>query len=298
MSTKVFITGSNGLLGQKLIDLFKTKKDYDVITTSKGKNRYVHNPFVYIDLDVTDEHKLKKELNFFQPDFIINTAAKTDVDSCEKDKELCDKLNFFSVQYLVDFCEKNNTHLIHISSDFIFDGKDEFYTENNSGNPLNYYGISKLKSENFIKKSTIKYSILRTAIVYGFVHDLNKSNIVLWIKKILESKKEIKIVNDQIRTPTFAEDLALGCFLVIKNKKTGIFNISGKDIMSIYEMVVRIAKFWKLDESLISVISTKELNQKAKRPKKTVLNIEKSSKELGYFPQKFEEALAVIDKQL
>ena len=298
MNKKVLITGSNGLLGQKIIDLFKTKKGFDIITTSKGKNRYPNNPFIYVDLDITNRQEVIEQLDYYKPDFIINTAAKTNVDACEDEKKSCDSLNVNSVKYLVESCEKNNTHLIHISTDFIFDGQDLKYTEKSVANPLSYYGLSKLKAEQVILKSNIRSSILRTIIIYGIVHNMSRSNIVLWAKKMLEEKQKIKIVKDQVRTPTFAEDLALACLLVIEKGKTGIFNASGKDAMSMYEMVLRIAKFWRLDESLIGISTTEELSQKAKRPPTTIFDLTKSNKELGYFPIKFEEALAIIDNQL
>jgi len=298
VNKKVLITGSNGLLGQKIIDLFKVKKGFDIITTSKGKNRYPNNPFIYLDLDITNRQEVIEQLDYYKPDFIINTAAKTNVDACEDEKKSCDDLNVNSVKYLIESCERNNTHLIHISTDFIFDGKSSEYTEKSVANPLSYYGLSKFKSEQLILKSNIRYSILRTIIIYGIVYNMSRSNIVLWAKKMLESKQKIKIVKDQIRTPTFSEDLALACLLVIEKGKTGIFNTSGKDAMSIYEMVLRIAKFWRLDESLIGTSTTKELNQKAKRPPTTIFDLTKSNKELGYFPRKFEDALAIIDNQL
>lgn len=298
MNKKVLITGSNGLLGQKIIDLFKTKKEFDIITTSKGENRYPNNPFIYVDLDITNRQEVIKQLDYYKPDFIINTAAKTNVDACEEEKKSCDNLNVNSVKYLIESCEKHNTHLIHISTDFIFDGEAPKYTEKSVPNPLSYYGLSKLKAEQVILKSNVRYSILRTIIIYGIAHNMSRSNIVLWAKKMLEEKQKIKIVKDQVRTPTFAEDLALACLLVIEKGKTGIFNTSGKDAMSIYDMVLRIADFWRLDESLIGTSTTEELNQKAKRPPTTIFDLTKSNKELGYFPIKFEEALAIIDNQL
>ena len=127
---------------------------------------------------------------------------------------------------------------------------------------------------------------------------MSRSNIVLWAKETLEKNENITIVEDQVRAPTLAEDLALACILAIDKKARGIYNASGKDIMSIFEMVQRIAKFWKLDQNLIKPITTSSLNQKATRPPVTGFDLTKSNEELEYFPNSFEDALSILNKQL
>jgi dTDP-4-dehydrorhamnose reductase len=300
--TKVLLTGSNGLLGQKLVKLLTGKrKEYELIATGRGENR---NPgenrdqYTYLSLDITDPGAVKKTVAELKPDFIINTAAMTNVDQCEEDKDGCWKNNVEAVKNLVAACEENNTFLIHLSTDFIFDGADGPYPEEAIANPVSYYGESKLAAEEIIQKSNIKWAIARTVLVYGIAHDMSRSNIILWVKNSLESGKNIQVVNDQWRTPTLAEDLAMGCFLIMKNKAEGIFNISGKDFLSPYDMAIMTADFFKLDKSLITESDGTKFKQTAKRPPKTGFIIEKAEKKLGYKPHTFQEGIKVLSEQL
>jgi len=296
---KILVTGSNGLLGQKLTDLCLADRDIELIATSTGPDRHpVRSGFIYEELDVLDKSRLEELVAKYQPDAIIHTAAMTNVDACENDREKCYDLNVESVKYLVDVCEKNAIQLVHLSTDFIFDGEDGPYTEEAEPNPLSYYGLTKLEAEQIIIKSSCRWAILRTIIVYGIVSDMSRSNIVLWAKAALEKGEPINVVNDQWRMPTLAEDLAECCLLAIKKGAQGIFNASGKDLMSILEIVKRVADYWSLDKSLIRPISADTLNQAAKRPKKTGFNLDKTIKTLGYNPHSFEEGIAIMEKQL
>ena len=296
---KVLITGSNGLLGQKLIYQLIGYPDYLVFATSRGENRtLIKKRYEYIPLDITDEQEIQETFDYVQPDIVINTAAMTNVDACEDDKEGCWKLNVDAVQLIVNACEKYNSHLIHVSTDFIFDGVSGPYSEESEPNPLSYYGESKLAAEEIVKKSSCKWSIARTVLVYGVVDNMSRSNIVLWAKGALESGKELTVVNDQFRTPTLAEDLAHGCILIAQNGAQGIYNISGEDYMCIIDLVKKVAKYYQLDENLVKPISSSSLNQKAARPPKTHLLLDKAKKDLGYKPSSFEEGLSILDVQI
>ena len=297
MSCTILITGSNGLLGQKLVHLLKEK--HNVIATSLGSCLISNqSDFIYQILDITDEYNIGKIFNMYKPKYVINTAAMTNVDACEDYKNLCDDINVKAVNYLSTACEKYNSHLIHISTDFIFDGKNGPYDEDDEANPLSYYGLSKLKSEQVLQKSNCKWAILRTILLYGTAENLERNNIVLWARKALKDSQELNIIDDQFRSPTLAEDLAQACYLVIEKEAIGVYNASGKDIMSIYEMVERMADFYKCDKSQINRISSTTLNQKAKRPPKTGFILEKIIKELGFKPHSFEEGLTLLEKQL
>ena len=299
MKKTILITGANGLLGQKLIDLYLTKTDKIVIGSGVGPCRHpMKDQFKYIELDITDEAQVQFKLSEFHIDTVINTAAMTNVDICETDHEGCDKLNISAVRYLVNACNTINAHLIHLSTDFIFDGQHGPLTEKEEPNPLSYYGWSKLKGEQEIINFSNCYTILRTVLVYGVVSDMSRSNIVLWAKSALEKQQPMKVVNDQFRTPTLAEDLAMGCFLAESKFVEGIFNISGKDFMRIDELVFRVADFFGYDKACVSTTSSDVLNQAAKRPPITGFIIDKARKELGYEPHSFEEGLALLKSQL
>ncbi|MEE4000921.1 SDR family oxidoreductase [Tenacibaculum sp. FZY0031] len=296
---RVIITGSNGLLGQTLVNLLLEEKErYQVIGFSRGENRSGRSDFDYVSIDITNEALFYDTLSAYKPDVIVNTAAMTNVDACETNKGACDKLNVEAVRCLKNYSEEHKTHLIHISTDFIFDGKAGPYKETDTPNPLSYYGVSKLKSEEILVKSTVSYTILRTILVYGKVYDMSRSNIVLWVKQMLEEGKEITIVNDQFRMPTYAEDLALACKISIDKKALGVFNISSNTLLSIYDIAQQIAEAFKLDKSLIKPISTVTLNQAAKRPAITGFDLSKTRKYLRINPKSFQEDLQKFKEKL
>ena len=296
---KVLLTGSNGLLGQKLIELYLQDNTIELIATARGENRYpIKDGYTYVSMDVTDVNNVKDTIALHQPDTIIHTAAMTNVDTCETDQEGAEKLNVDAVEYLVDAANTVEAHFIHLSTDFIFDGDDGPYTEEAEPEPLSYYGETKLAAENMVRNQGHKWSIARTILVYGIVHDMSRSNIVLWAKGALEKGQSINVVNDQVRSPTLAEDLARGCQLIEQKEAEGIFNISGKDQMSIVEIVERVADYFNLDKSIITQVSSKTLNQAAQRPPITGFDLTKSKEVLGYHPRSFEEGIAVLMEQL
>lgn len=296
---KILITGSNGLLGQKLLHKLRIDDTVELIATSKGKNRVsAKDGYTYHCLDITNKAAVEGLIEAQKPDVVINTAAMTNVDLCEDEKAACDALNVDAVQYLADACARIDAHLIHISTDFIFDGEDGPYKEEDEPNPLSYYGLSKLNSEKLLYAHKVKWSILRTIIVFGVGENLSKGNIVLWAKGELEKAEPLNIIDDQFRAPTLAEDLADACILAAKKKAYGIYNASGKDIMSIYEIVERIAKYYGNTTENLNKISTATLNQKAGRPPRTGFILDKAKEVLGYNPHGFEECLAIIKTQL
>jgi len=296
---KVVITGSNGLLGQSLLNLLlKDKDSYQVYGFSRGKNRSGREDFNYISIDITEKEELDKKLEQIQPDFIINTAAMTQVDDCETNKQACDILNVDVVKWITSFASKSKTHIIHLSTDFIFDGKKGYYKETDKPNPLSYYGLSKLKSEQVLKDSKINFTILRTILVYGKVFDMSRSNIVLWVREMLEKNKEITIVDDQYRMPTYVEDLAMACKIAMDKKALGIYHISSNTLLSVYEIAQQIAETFDLNKNLIKPISTSTLNQTAPRPAKTGFNLSKTNSQLRFYPKSFKEDLQIFKESL
>lgn len=295
---KVLVTGANGLLGQKLVELYADKEDIELIATGRGSDRNVGSSHTYCTMDITSQHEINEVFEKYKPDAVINTAAMTQVDQCEEDRTSCWLQNVTAVEYLTEACSKFNTFLLHLSTDFIFDGKAGPYSEEASPNPLSYYGESKLASEQVLQKSQIDWAIARTVLVYGIVSDMSRSNIILWVKKSLEDGKEIKVVNDQWRTPTLAEDLAIGCSLIVEQRAKGVFNISGKDLLTPYEMALKTADFFSLDTTTMEETDGRVFTQPAKRPPKTGFILDKSRKELGYEPRSFEEGIAILSDQV
>ncbi len=301
---KILLTGSNGLLGQKLVQLILEKNEYELIATARGDNRLpalgsASMSATYQSLDVTSRSEVQQVFATYKPDYVIHTAAMTNVDQCESEREACWKLNVEAVQHLAEACQQHNAFLLHLSTDFIFDGADGPYDEAARPNPLSYYGESKLAAEEvLLESSNLSWAIARTVLVYGIAHDMSRSNIILWVKNSLENQKAIKVVDDQWRTPTLAEDLAIGCYLIVKHRATGIFNISGKDMLTPYDMAIQTAGFFKLDTSYMTRADSSTFTQPAKRPPKTGFVIDKACTQLGYQPHSFTEGIAIVASQL
>lgn len=296
---RILITGSNGLLGQKIVD-YCLQNNIHFLATSQGENRYskIKNDS-YLSMDISNENEVENVVKEYQPDTIINTAAITNVDFCESNHDLCDRVNVSGVKVLADVCSRHNSQLIHLSTDFVFDGENGPYKETDERNPLSYYGNSKLKSEEVLQNHFYNnWAILRTIIVFGIGENMSRSNIVLWAKSALEKGDELTIVDDQFRAPTFAEDLAKACMFAAEKKARGIFHISGPETFSILELVNRVAKSFGLEATSVKPISSSSLNQAARRPPRTGFDISKARNILGYNPLSFEESLEVLKVQM
>jgi dTDP-4-dehydrorhamnose reductase len=298
--TKILLTGSNGLLGQKIVNLLSEKPDIALIITSKGENRISETPknATFESLDITNELGVKRIFGKYQPQAVIHTAALTNVDECELNPEACYLQNVVATENIAEACKAQNSFLVHLSTDFIFDGKTGMYDENAVPNPISIYGESKLKAEQIIVQTLDNYAIARTVLVYGITPKMSRTNIILWVKKSLEEGKNIKVVDDQWRTPTLAEDLAMGCYLLAEKQITGIFNISGKELLTPYEMAIKTADFFSLDKTLIEKADASSFTQPAQRPPRTGFNIEKAEKILGYQPHSFHQGLELLAKQI
>lgn len=296
---KILVTGSNGLLGQKLVYALRKRDDVNLIACARGTNRIIEKTgYIFESLDLDDEEHVHKIINQYQPDCIIHTAAVTNVDACELNPVECRLHNIDTVQHLLAACNNANTHFIYISTDFVFDGKNGPYVETDEVHPLSEYARSKVEAEQLVMKSGLPWSILRTMIIYGVVDDTQRSNVVLWTKSSLEQGKDINVINDQFRGPTLAEDLAEACIQAAIRKATGIYHVSGKETLSILEIVYTVADFFKLDRKHIHPISTASLNQPALRPLRTGFIIDKAEKELGYHPHTLIEGLKIVSEQL
>lgn len=287
----ILITGANGLLGQYLVrDL--SNSGYKITATGRGNNRLPEYPGVdYISLDITDKTAVLETVGKNQPKLIVHAAAMTQPDACELNKEQCWDTNVNATTYLTEAAEKTGSAILYVSTDFVFDGKEGPYKEEDNTAPVNYYGESKLAAEEIIKQSGTRWAIVRTVLVYGNILSGTRSNVVTWVKDNLEQRKNIKVVDDQIRTPTFVEDLSKGIMLIIKNDAEGIYHISGKEVLTPYQMALQVADYFSLDKSLMEKVNAATFSQPAQRPLKTGFVITKAEKELGFAPLSFMEGI-------
>ncbi|WP_035557438.1 SDR family oxidoreductase [Hymenobacter sp. IS2118] len=296
---KILITGSNGLLGQKLVDLLRQQAGVEVVATSRGANKLagLYPDVRFVALDVTSAAQVRAVLAQEQPTHLIHTAAMTNVDECELNQTACWEQNVTAVAHLVAACAEHKVHLTHLSTDFIFSGSAGPLTETAEPNPVNFYGHSKLAAERLVQASAGRWAIARTVLVYGVAHEYGRTNIVVWVRDSLRAGKSIKVVADQWRTPTLAEDLAQGCWLLARQAAQGIYHLSSDELLTPYAMALRVADYFGLDKTLIEKVTADTFSQPARRPARTGFYIDKARQELGYQPHTFAEGIALIGTQ-
>ncbi|HEX9614728.1 MAG TPA: dTDP-4-dehydrorhamnose reductase [Bacteroidota bacterium] len=278
---RILLCGSNGLLGQRLALMLGNRTEYEILNTSHHRSFVFDNHlFDYTQLDLTRKSDVKSLISSFQPDVILNAAAATNVDWCETHREEAWNVNVHGVEHLVEGARKVGARLIHVSTDYVFDGKSAPYSETDKPNPINYYGKTKLAGENAIRIADIPSAIVRTVVVFGSGQHV-KRNFALWVIESLTRGEAIRCVNDQFSTPTFVGDLAHGIIKIGELEKSGLYHISGSERISRYDFGIKIAAAFNLDASLIAPVPTSELHQAAPRPQDTTLITLKAETELG-----------------
>jgi dTDP-4-dehydrorhamnose reductase len=289
---RILITGSNGLLGQRLV-VDCLDKGIDFLGVSSGPNRNPACPETsYFSLDVTNLEEVSRLMEKESFGHIIHTAAMTNVDACEKDPEQCYRINHKASAHLFSVAKNKNIHFTLLSTDFVFDGNTGNYKETDTPHPLSVYGRSKwLAEQELLNSTSTNWSIARTIIVYGKGYALNKSNIFSWLIQELSAGKEVSLITDHYRAPTWVNDLSEGCLAIIMGKKQGVFHLCGPETLSIYEIGIRVAHYLGVSSDLIKPIDSKTLNQPAPRPPKTGFDLTKSEVTLGYQPHLIEATL-------
>jgi len=249
---KIIIVGANGMLGHDLVNTFKNYSTYS---------------FNKEELDITKKELLYKKLKIIKPELVINAAAYTDVDGAESNSDLAYEVNAEGVKNLANSCKKNNSILVHISTDYVFDGNKNGYEENEEPNPINIYGKSKYMGEKYLKYVNPRYYLIRTSWLYG-----NKGkNFVDTILNLAKQKKELKVVNDQFGRSTYTKDLTNKIKEIVETKKPfGIYHITNSGTCTWFQFAKKIVEFAKL-ESKVKPITSKQLDRAAKRPKYSVL---------------------------
>ena len=288
----VLVTGANGFLGYYLIKRL-LEKDFDVIATGKGACRLPfadHNRFVYSEMDFTDPYSVHDVFQKYHPEIVIHGGAITKPDECELNQWQAYLVNVEGTVTVLLNAAENKSNFIFLSTDFIFDGVKGMYKEMDAPNPVNYYGRTKLDAEDAVKEYEYDWAIVRTVLVYG-KPILSRSNILTIVKEKLEKGEIYNVLDDQVRTPTYVEDLATGIIQIMEKKAKGVFHLSGKDVMTPYQMACETADYLGLDKKLIRRVTAADFSQPARRPLLTGFDISKARDELGFEPISFAEGL-------
>ncbi|NQT34814.1 dTDP-4-dehydrorhamnose reductase [bacterium] len=293
---RILITGSNGLLGQKLLNQLN-KDQTQLIGIDLGDENLVKNvPHEYLKHDLTNRKTTIGTIRSLKPQIIVHTAAMTEVDRCEMEKELCWNVNVVTTDQIVTAAGKIGSKVIFISSDYVFDGKNGPYDENDLPNPIGYYGRSKLAAENIVRGSGLNWAVVRTIVLYGNGIKV-RSSFVTWLLDQLRKRKNVRIVDDQWGNSTIVDDLASGIDRLITLDREGIYNIAGQGFMTRYEFALKIAELFDLNSELIIPIATSKLRQPAKRPMRSGIEVHKAERELYIKFRDAEDSLVLYKQQ-
>jgi dTDP-4-dehydrorhamnose reductase len=289
---KVLITGANGFLGYYLVQQL-LQKGYDVIATGKGNCRLPFagaDRFSYVNMDFTDPFAVHDVFEKFTPEVVVHAGAMSKPDECELNQMQAYIVNVEGTVTLLLNAAEQKSFFVFVSTDFVFDGEKGMYSEDDTPSPVNYYGKTKLEAEDAVRDYEYAWSIVRTVLVYGKPVS-GRDNILTIVKQKLEKGETYNVVDDQVRTPTYVEDLASGIVTIIEKKATGTWHLSGSDIMTPYQMAIKVAGHLGLNTSLLKKVTAADFSQPAKRPAKTGFVIDKAKSELGYGPVSFDIGL-------
>ncbi|HEY6503399.1 MAG TPA: SDR family oxidoreductase [Chitinophagaceae bacterium] len=289
---KLLVTGANGFLGYYLIEQLLAKK-YSVIATGKGACRLPfekQDGFLYEEMDFTDPFNVHDVFEKHKPAVVIHAGAMSKPDDCEQNQWQAYITNTEATLTVLLNAEEHKSFFVFISTDFVFDGEKGMYKEDDAPNPVNFYGKTKLEAEEAVKEYEHDWAIVRTVLVYG-KPQMGRSNLLAIVKEKLGKGESYNVVDDQVRTPTYVEDLAAGIISIIEKKSKGVYHISGEDVLTPYQMAVKAAEYLGLDTSLIKKVTAASFSQPAKRPPQTGFVIDKAKRELGYKPVSFNEGM-------
>lgn len=295
---RVLITGSNGLLGQKLVEILSNSPVYSMLLVSKQPTSVFHEEKLrYRQLDISRKQDVIHLVEEFEPHVIINAAAMTNVDKCEGEREAAWRANVSGVEHLVYAAKFVGARIIQLSTDYVFDGKHGPYSERDRPNPLSYYGRTKLASENLLQTSGVPATIVRTMVLYGIGFGV-KLNFALWLLKNLNDGKPLRVVDDQIANPTLADDVAYAILKVVELERTGIYHVAGPDLVSRYDFALALARTFNFNKKLITPVKTSAMKQPAPRPLKSGFITLKAQTDLDLKISGIDHGLIVLKNQL
>jgi len=295
---KIFLTGGSGLLGTRLIELLARR--YTIASFDRnGVPDSIKTLCQEFTGDLTKKEDVAQAVLSFKPEIIIHAAAMTDVDGCEENKDLAYQVNVEGTKNIVDEAVRLSCHLIYISTDFVFDGKKGSYSENDTPNPVDYYGQTKYEGEGVVSKAKTQSLIIR--IAYPYRAHFEKTDKIRWMLPKLQNSEEITAVSDQYGTPTFIDDIVSVLDTMIEKKVTGLYHVVGATRASWFEVAQAVCRVFGFDEKLVKPMRYADFiagKKRAPRPYDSSLSIEKLRHDLGLSMSTLEEGITKIKQQM
>ena len=291
---KILITGASGLYGSKLAELAKAK-DHRVYS---GYNQHKPTYGTPLRFEISDKKSVETAFKKTKPQAVVHAAALTNVDECETNKEVAWKTNVDGTRNIIEAANQHHAFPLLISTDYVFNGKKGLYKETDQTDPINYYGLTKLKAEELVKELVDQYCIARTSVIYGSTPATGKINFALWLINSLKNNEEAKIVIDKWNSPTLNTNLASMTMEIIERKLTGIFHLSGATRISRLDFAKQIANYFNLNSNLIKPTNPNDFGWKAKRPKDSSLNTTKAQQTLENKPLQIKQSLERLKQEI
>jgi len=291
---KILVTGASGLLGSKVAEL-TFSEGHEVYSAF---NQHTINHGSPVRMDLTDLDSCRRVFENIRPEAVVHSAALTNVDLCEVEKETAWRINVYGTELIARLCKEFNCFMVFISTDYVFNGEKGLYSEEDQPDPINYYGYTKLKAEEAVRSILNDYCIVRTSVIFGSKPAAGKINFALWILESLKQKRRINVVVDQINSPTLNTNLAEAILEILDRKLMGLYHIAGATPISRYDFACLLAEEFKLERELIQPTTSDKINWIAKRPKNASLNVAKAQRNLKKKPLDIRDAIRILREEL
>ncbi len=295
MTTKrILITGATGLIGSALTDRFESGDN--VVLTARSKDFHSALPYHSFDLSQLDE--IPGFLDRLQPDVIVHTAAIGSVDQAEMHQEDALRLNVQAVESIASWCRINKARMIHFSSDFVFDGTRLDWKETDEVAPLSWYGKTKVMSEQKVQSLLEDHVIIRPILVYGTAAQARRLNLPLLVLAKLSAQQGMRITKDQVRMPTYVDDVAWAVHQLLNHPFKGRLHLSGPETIDVHAFSLLTADVFGLDDELLEPIQTNQAHQTGQRPMKSGFDLSLAQSTIGYRPTAPRDALVKMRETL
>ncbi len=293
-SDALLVVGASGLLGRTLCSM--QAPGYRSIPTVRHPGE-PSAPKGSVRLDITDPKRVDQVIDEIRPQWVINTAAKTSVDGCEKDPVGARSVNVTGTHNLANACERTGSGLIFISTNYVFDGADGPYAEEDAPNPLNVYGETKLAGEGVVQQAACPGIVVRTAVLYGYTPN-TRPNFVTWVAGSLAAGNRIRVVTDEWANSTYANELAAFVIRLCRDDFRGLIHFGGRDFLTRYEMALEVCSCFHLDPGRVSPTTSAELGQAARRPLRAGLKVDRAPEIFGRRTASFKENIRRVAAQV